>query len=122
MQQVFGLMNTLLKNDEQTGKKRLQIRQYKVVPLSQRSGVLEWCDNTMPIGEFLIGPDHRYNRVSCPIKKIILSNIFISRSGAHSYYHPSDLKAAQCRKKLTDVQKSGENVAKVGGSTVSIFD
>lgn len=59
MQQVFGLMNTLLKNDEETGKKRLRIRQYKVVPLSQRSGVLEWCENTMPIGEFLIGSNSK---------------------------------------------------------------
>jgi phosphatidylinositol kinase/protein kinase (PI-3 family) len=31
MQQVFGLMNTLLRNDPNTRKRRLQIRQYKVV-------------------------------------------------------------------------------------------
>ena len=43
MQQVFGLMNTLLRNDPNTTKRRLQIRQYKVVPLSQRSGVLVIC-------------------------------------------------------------------------------
>ena len=30
MQQVFGLMNTLLRNDPNTRKRRLQIRQYKV--------------------------------------------------------------------------------------------
>jgi ataxia telangiectasia mutated family protein len=46
MQQVFGLMNTLLKKDKTTSVKKLMIRQYKVVPLSQRSGVLEWVDQT----------------------------------------------------------------------------
>ena len=38
MQQVFGLMNTLLTKDPNTKKRRLNVRQYKVVPLSQRSG------------------------------------------------------------------------------------
>lgn len=40
MQQVFGLMNTLLTKEKSTQKRRLNVRQYKVVPLSQRSGNL----------------------------------------------------------------------------------
>jgi len=55
MQQVFTTMNTFLQKDEEARMRRLRIRTYKVVPLSKRSGVLEWCENTVPIGEFLIG-------------------------------------------------------------------
>ena len=98
MEQVFGLLNTLLKKDDVAQKKRLQIRTYKVVAMSQRSGVLEWCENTNPIREFLVGSDQR--------------------SGAHARYYPSDLKALECRKMLTEGQKKNtglktfENICK----------
>ena len=42
MQQVFGTMNTFLQQDESTRQRHLRIRTYKVVPLSRRSGLLEW--------------------------------------------------------------------------------
>ena len=85
MQQVFGLLNTLLCKDENAQRKRLHIRTYKVVAMSQRSGVLEWCQNTTPIREFLVGSDQK--------------------SGAHARYYPNDLKAVECRKLLMDAQK-----------------
>ena len=47
MQQVFALTNSLLKRDDSARGRRLTIRTYKVVPLSQRSGILEWCENTL---------------------------------------------------------------------------
>ena len=53
----------------------------KVVPLSQRSGIVEWCENTVPLGEYLVG-----------IRGI---------GGAHSKYHPTDWAAAECRKKFS---------------------
>lgn len=49
MQQVFTLVNQLLKTDRQT--RSLSIRTYKIVPLSQQSGVLEWCEGTLPLGK-----------------------------------------------------------------------
>jgi ataxia telangiectasia mutated family protein len=85
MQQVFSLMNTLLRKDPNTRKRRLQIRQFKVVPLSQRSGILEWCDNTIVMKDFLTGEDNE--------------------SGAHKRYHPDDLVASDCRKRLAEAQK-----------------
>ena len=56
-----------------------------MVPLSQRSGVLEWCTGTVPIGEFLVNND----------------------SGAHKRYRPKDISAYQCQKKMmvSDTQK-----------------
>ena len=56
------------------------------MPLSQRSGVLEWCANTMPIKDYLIGMD--------------------MDSGAHRRYHPGDLRPRECRRKLQEAQNA----------------
>ncbi|XP_061847968.1 serine-protein kinase ATM isoform X4 [Colius striatus] len=83
MQQVFQMCNTLLQQDTETRKRKLTIRTYKVVPLSQRSGVLEWCSGTTPIGEFLVNPEE----------------------GAHKRYRPKDYPSLQCQKIMMDAQK-----------------
>ena len=51
----------------------------KVVPLSQRSGILEWCEGTVPMGEYLIG----------------------GVNSAHERYRPDDWKAADCRRSMS---------------------
>ncbi|MBZ3884274.1 Serine-protein kinase ATM [Sciurus carolinensis] len=83
MQQVFQMCNTLLQRNTETRKRKLTICTYKVVPLSQRSGVLEWCTGTVPIGEFLVN----------------------NEDGAHKRYRPKDFSALQCQKKMMEVQK-----------------
>ncbi|XP_059563971.1 serine-protein kinase ATM isoform X4 [Myotis daubentonii] len=83
MQQVFQMCNTLLQRNTETRKRKLTICTYKVVPLSQRSGVLEWCTGTVPIGEFLVN----------------------NENGAHKRYRPKDISAYQCQKKMMDAQK-----------------
>ncbi|KAI2655981.1 Serine-protein kinase ATM [Labeo rohita] len=55
----------------------------QVVPFSQRSGVLEWCSGTMPIGEFLVD----------------------SQSGAHKRFRPQDWHNMSCRKKMMEAQR-----------------
>lgn len=82
MQQVFGVMNQLLEAEPKTKKKRLLVRTYKVVPLSQRSGVIEWCENTQTFGEYLVG-DTAGTTV-----------------GAHVKYRPNDYKPHECRMKM----------------------
>merc|ERR1719206_841075 len=84
MQQVFALTNSLLKRDDCARGRRLTIRTYKVVPLSQRSGVLEWCENTLPLKDFLVGSDNQ--------------------SGARARYRPGDYTAHKCRQVLKDIQ------------------
>lgn len=74
MQQVFGAMNRLLEVEPKTNDRHLHIRTYKVVPLSQRSGVIEWCENTHTFGDYLIK--------------------------AHPKYRPNDYSPAECRKKM----------------------
>uniref|UniRef100_U3JCG0 non-specific serine/threonine protein kinase n=1 Tax=Ficedula albicollis TaxID=59894 RepID=U3JCG0_FICAL len=83
MQQVFQMCNTLLQQNTETRKRKLNIRRYKVVPLSQRSGVLEWCSGTTPIGEFLVNAEE----------------------GAHKRYRPKDYSSYQCHKIMLDAQK-----------------
>ncbi|XP_064297316.1 serine-protein kinase ATM isoform X2 [Phalacrocorax carbo] len=82
MQQVFQMCNTLLQQNTETRKRKLSIRRYKVVPLSQRSGVLEWCSGTSPIGEFLVNAEE----------------------GAHKRYRPNDYSSYQCQKLMMDAQ------------------
>lgn len=95
MQQVFTIMNMFLTSNKQT--KRLLIRTYKVfnvkalktlvhvvisqiVPLSMRSGIVEWVENSMPIGEYLIGDGN---------------------AGAHVLYaKPSHYSPSYCRRKI----------------------
>lgn len=55
MQQVFSTMTLFLEQDEEARRRKLNMRKYKVVPLSRRSGLLEWCEGTLPIGLYLIG-------------------------------------------------------------------
>ncbi|XP_040439477.1 serine-protein kinase ATM isoform X2 [Falco naumanni] len=83
MQQVFQMCNSLLQQNTETRKRKLTIRRYKVVPLSQRSGVLEWCSGTTPIGEFLVNVEE----------------------GAHKRYRPKDYSSYECQKIMTDAQK-----------------
>ncbi len=70
MQQVFGTVNDLLKHEScSIGKTRqLRLITYGITPLSPASGVLEWVDNTMCFGDFLMDKG----------KKL----------GAHSKYYP----------------------------------
>ncbi|KAE8627562.1 hypothetical protein XENTR_v10007047 [Xenopus tropicalis] len=83
MQQVFQMCNTLLQRNSETRKRKLTIRRYKVVPLSQRSGVLEWCTGTVPIGEYLVN----------------------EKEGAHKRYRPRDYGSLQCQRKMMEVQR-----------------
>lgn len=80
MQQVFTIMNSLLYQDIETNSRKLVIRTYKVLPLSQRSGVIEWCDNTQPLSTYLIGND--------------------CASGAHRKFNPEDPPALECRARI----------------------
>ena len=53
LQQFFETVNHVIVdyNKENFENRRLSLmRTYRVVPLSQRSGVLEWCQNTITIG------------------------------------------------------------------------
>ncbi|XP_046405719.1 serine-protein kinase ATM [Ischnura elegans] len=90
MQQVFRLMNALLHQDEKARERKLRIRSYRVVPLSHRSGIIEWCTTATSIGNYL----HGYRNVV----------------GAHSLYCPSDFPIRTCKHMMQDVHKSTRKV------------
>lgn len=80
MQQMFSLVNNLLHSNLETRKRKLIIRTYKVIPLSPNTGILEWVENTIPIGEYLIGNPRN------------------QKNGAHVRYRPNDKSSDQCKK------------------------
>ncbi|XP_011310406.1 serine-protein kinase ATM [Fopius arisanus] len=82
MQQVFTVMNSLFQSSKETKRRKLRIRTYKVVSLSQQSGILQWCDNTIPMSSVLVGS-----------------------GGLHGKYHVGDWKPDKCRKLVDSVSK-----------------
>ena len=90
MQQVCTVVNSMLKTSKETKRRKLHIRTYKIVPLSQRSGVLEWCENTLPISNVL-----------CDIGK---------NKGMHSKYYPNDWSVNTCRGKFGKVDRATVDV------------
>jgi len=56
---------------------------FQVIPLTPCAGLLEWVENTIPIGEYLIG--NQKNQLQC----------------AHVRYRPKDKLSLDCRKELS---------------------
>ena len=69
------------------------MRTFKVVPLSQRSGILEWCVDTIELGEYLLGP-----------KK---DKVVQFKLGAHQRYHPEDINGGQA---MSYLKKERDNL------------
>lgn len=90
MQQVCTVMNNMLRTSKETKKRKLHIRTYKIVPLSQRSGILEWCENTLPISNVLCDSGRN--------------------PGMHTKYYPDDWSVTKCRVKLQAVDREPMNV------------
>ena len=55
MQQLFSQVTRLLKEHDETKRRELHMRVYKVIPLTPCAGLLEWVENTSAIGDYLIG-------------------------------------------------------------------
>ncbi|GAA5821356.1 hypothetical protein JCM3770_006348 [Rhodotorula araucariae] len=55
MEQAFELVNSLLARDDGGRRRKLKIRTYKVVPLQNSNGLIEFVANTAPLGNFLQG-------------------------------------------------------------------
>jgi ataxia telangiectasia mutated family protein len=62
MQQVFGVLNSLLKTDREAKKRELRVRTYIVIPLGPRYGLLEFVGNTRPLQAPLLATHAKYRR------------------------------------------------------------
>ncbi|KAG0303333.1 hypothetical protein BGZ98_006787, partial [Dissophora globulifera] len=49
IQQLFSLMNDIMRKDPQCSQQNISIGTYEVVPMSGSLGILEWVDNTKPL-------------------------------------------------------------------------
>ncbi|CAE6507071.1 unnamed protein product [Rhizoctonia solani] len=61
MEQVFELVNILLKRDRSSKRRNLRVRTYKVIPLASQAGLLEFVTNTMPMSGWLLNAHKKYN-------------------------------------------------------------
>lgn len=53
MEQLFEVVNTLLRHDPKTRSRSLAVRTYKILPLSPKTGVIEFVGNTTQLGTWL---------------------------------------------------------------------
>ncbi|KAG1660148.1 Serine-protein kinase ATM [Nymphon striatum] len=90
MQQFFSLVNKLLKQNSETKKRKLSMRTYKVIPLSRRSGIVQWCNGTQPFSTYLCGSK--------------------TAKGAHEIYHPTDWNINECVTKMGRVAHHNNKV------------
>lgn len=78
MEQVFGEVSKMLRNHKETQRRHLQIRTYKVLPLSSVSGIIEFVPDSIPLNDVLVP--------------------------AHAKYHPSDITYNKGREEIRHVQ------------------
>ncbi|KAF5387310.1 hypothetical protein D9757_005776 [Collybiopsis confluens] len=60
MEQVFDLVNVVLRRDGETKRRNLHIRGYKVIPLASQAGILEFVTNTTTLKSWLDKAHPRY--------------------------------------------------------------
>ncbi|KAG0050163.1 hypothetical protein BGZ83_005055 [Gryganskiella cystojenkinii] len=49
IQQLFSLMNDIMRKDPQCSQQNISVGTYSVIPMSGSLGILEWIDNTVPL-------------------------------------------------------------------------
>lgn len=79
MEQVFDQVSRLLRHHNATRIRNIGIRTYKVLPLSTRSGLMEFVPNTIPLHLWVMP--------------------------AHEKYYPNDWKPERCRKEIGNAQQ-----------------
>ncbi|KAF2104009.1 hypothetical protein NA57DRAFT_70221 [Rhizodiscina lignyota] len=62
MEQVFEQVSKLLRRHPATRHRNLQIRTYKVIPLSAVSGIIEFVPNTIPLHDLIMPLHEKYHR------------------------------------------------------------
>ncbi|KAF2359449.1 Phosphatidylinositol 3-/4-kinase catalytic domain [Trinorchestia longiramus] len=89
LEQVFRVVNLLLQRDSSACRQRLRMRTYVVTPLSQATGLVQWCTNSKSLGELVVGDGTKRGR------------------GLHQRYCPDNLAAKDCYMHVSKVASSG---------------
>jgi ataxia telangiectasia mutated family protein len=80
MEQVFGMTNNILKRDRQTKARRLNFRTYVVIPLANKTGIIEFCAEGIALGDWLKPAHDRYRRPE-DLKASAIREIMFSLQG-----------------------------------------
>lgn len=67
MEQVFELVNTVLRSDRETNRRALNVRGYKIIPLGAQAGVLEFVADTTPMQGWLVPAHARCDKDFFPL-------------------------------------------------------
>ncbi|KAJ8331563.1 Serine/threonine-protein kinase tel1 [Batrachochytrium dendrobatidis] len=89
---IFSMVNVLLLKKFESRKRKLNIRTYKITPMSPQTGVIEWVNGTVPIGTILVD--------------------------AHQRYRPTDLTTSDCRQLM---MKEHERVGSDSASKLAVY-
>ncbi|KAJ2672245.1 Serine/threonine-protein kinase tel1 [Coemansia sp. RSA 1085] len=63
IQQLFAVINRFLESSSRSDVRDaagMRIRTFQVVPLTKRSGVIQWAENTVPLGNWLANSGKKY--------------------------------------------------------------
>jgi ataxia telangiectasia mutated family protein len=90
MEQVFDVVNAVLRRDRQTKRRELGVRGYKVIPLDSQTGLLEFVTNTTPLRGWL----NAGHRRCVHARKHFHTLIFVS-------YWPKDMGPEDVRQRHT---------------------
>ncbi|KAK9463500.1 uncharacterized protein V1516DRAFT_667928 [Lipomyces oligophaga] len=80
MEQVFDQVNYFLKKKESTEQHRMHIRTYKVIPLTETTGIIEFVRHTISLQDAV--------------------------QPLHEFYYPDDWKGSVCRSHIKECQRS----------------
>jgi DNA-dependent protein kinase catalytic subunit len=46
VEELFNIINKVLRNDSECAKKKLEIKRFEVIPIKKMLGIFEWVDGT----------------------------------------------------------------------------
>lgn len=110
MEQVFSLINMLLARDRQTSLRKLRLRTYKVIPLQNKTGIIEFVGSTKAFGDVL-GPLYR---------ELSGSPACLSRRRAHAHCRDS-LSPSTALQRLKDNAKKFKDGTLDRAGLIAVF-
>jgi ataxia telangiectasia mutated family protein len=105
MEQVFDVVNAILRRDRQTKRRELGVRGYKVIPLDSQAGVLEFVTNTTPLRTWLIAGHRRCVHAWKQISYIYIFDSYRPRDMSSSGVEQRHIKAWDMYKMDADRDK-----------------
>jgi len=78
------MMNAWLREDNESRRRDLSIRSYRVIPLTPDRGVMEFVDKTKPL------------------LSVLVSQQSVGEKGLHEKYYPGDYTHSECRRRLKE--------------------